>query len=57
VKRNRPSTPRVRLARLSRLPSGMHGGVAALYALIHRLDLFGSAIIESPALEVGNGRL
>jgi predicted alpha/beta superfamily hydrolase len=34
-----------------------YGGVAALYALIHRLDLFGSAIIESPALEAGNGQL
>jgi predicted alpha/beta superfamily hydrolase len=34
-----------------------YGGVAALYALIHRPDLFGSAIIESPALEVGNGQL
>jgi predicted alpha/beta superfamily hydrolase len=34
-----------------------YGGVAALYTLIHRPDLFGSAIIESPALEVGNGQL
>src|ERR1700676_916321 len=34
-----------------------YGGVAALYTLIHRPDLFGSAIIESPALEVGNGEL
>jgi predicted alpha/beta superfamily hydrolase len=34
-----------------------YGGVAALYILIHRPDLFGSAIIESPALEVGNGQL
>ena len=34
-----------------------YGGVAALYTLIHRPDLYGSAIIESPALEVGNGQL
>jgi predicted alpha/beta superfamily hydrolase len=34
-----------------------YGGVAALYTLTHRPDLFGSAIIESPALEVGNGQL
>ena len=34
-----------------------YGGVAALYALIHRPDLFGSGIVESPALEVGNGQL
>lgn len=34
-----------------------YGGIAALYTLTHRPDLFGSAIIESPALEVGNGQL
>jgi predicted alpha/beta superfamily hydrolase len=34
-----------------------YGGTAALYTLIHRPDLFGSAIIESPGLEVGNGQL
>jgi len=34
-----------------------YGGTAALYAVIHRPDLFGSAIIESPGLEVGNGQL
>jgi predicted alpha/beta superfamily hydrolase len=34
-----------------------YGGVAALYALIHRPDLFGSGIVESPALEAGNGQL
>lgn len=34
-----------------------YGGVAALYALIHRTDLFGAGIVESPALEVGNGQL
>jgi predicted alpha/beta superfamily hydrolase len=34
-----------------------YGGVAALHTLIHRPDLFGSVIIESPALEVGNGQL
>jgi len=27
------------------------------FTLIHRPDLYGSAIIESPALEVGNGQL
>jgi predicted alpha/beta superfamily hydrolase len=34
-----------------------YGGIAALYTLIHRPDLYGSAIIESPALEIGNGQL
>jgi predicted alpha/beta superfamily hydrolase len=34
-----------------------YGGTAALYTVIHRPDLFGSAIIESPRLEVGNGQL
>lgn len=34
-----------------------YGGAAALYALIHRPDLFGSGILESPALQVGNGQL
>jgi len=34
-----------------------YGGTAALYTVIHRPDLFGSAIIESPALEPGNGQL
>jgi predicted alpha/beta superfamily hydrolase len=34
-----------------------YGGVAALYILIHRPDLFGSGIVESPALSVGNGQL
>jgi predicted alpha/beta superfamily hydrolase len=34
-----------------------YGAVAALYTLIHRPYLYGSAIIESPALEVGNGQL
>jgi enterochelin esterase-like enzyme len=33
------------------------GGVAALYTLIHRPDLFGSMIVESPALYIGNGQL
>jgi predicted alpha/beta superfamily hydrolase len=34
-----------------------YGGVAAVYALIHRPDLFGAGIVESPALEAGNGQL
>ena len=34
-----------------------YGGVAALYALIRRPDLVGSGIVESPALEAGNGQL
>ncbi len=34
-----------------------YGGTAALYTVIHRPDLFGAAIIESPGLEVGNGQL
>ncbi len=34
-----------------------YGGVAAVYALIHRSDLFGAGIVESPALEAGNGQL
>jgi enterochelin esterase-like enzyme len=34
-----------------------YGGVAALYALIHRPDLFGSGIVESPAIQAGNGQL
>jgi predicted alpha/beta superfamily hydrolase len=28
-----------------------------VYALIHRPDLFGAGIVESPALEAGNGQL
>jgi predicted alpha/beta superfamily hydrolase len=34
-----------------------YGGVAALNALIQRPDLFGSADIESPAIEAGNGQI
>lgn len=34
-----------------------YGGVAALYALIRRPDLFGSGIVESPSIEVGNGQI
>jgi enterochelin esterase-like enzyme len=34
-----------------------YGGVAALYTLIHRPDLFGSGIVESPSLHTGNGQL
>jgi predicted alpha/beta superfamily hydrolase len=34
-----------------------YGGTATLYTIIHRPDLIGSAIIESPGLEVGNGQL
>ena len=34
-----------------------YGAVAALYALIHRPDLFNMGLIESPSLGVGNGQL
>lgn len=34
-----------------------YGAVAALYALIHRPDLFGSGDIESPAVQAGNGQM
>ena len=34
-----------------------YGGVAAVYALINRPRLFGSGIIESPAVQTGYGRL
>jgi predicted alpha/beta superfamily hydrolase len=34
-----------------------YAGVAALYALIQRPDLFGSGDIESPAIQVGNGQM
>jgi predicted alpha/beta superfamily hydrolase len=34
-----------------------YGAVAALYALIHRPDLFGLGLLESTSLQVGNGRL
>ncbi len=34
-----------------------YGGVAALYVLLGRPDLFGAGIVESPALQVGNGQL
>jgi predicted alpha/beta superfamily hydrolase len=33
-----------------------YGGIAALYALVHRPDLFGSGIVQSPSLQVGNGQ-
>ena len=34
-----------------------YGGAAILYTIVHRPGLFGSAIIESPSMQVGNGRL
>ena len=34
-----------------------YGGVAALYAVLNRPDLFHSALVESPSLQVGNGQL
>lgn len=34
-----------------------YSGVAAVYALIKRPDLFGLGIIESPAVTVGNGQM
>ncbi len=34
-----------------------YGAIAALYALLTRPDLFGSGIIESPALQIGNGEM
>jgi hypothetical protein len=33
-----------------------YSGIAALYALVHRPDLFGSGIVQSPSLQVGNGQ-
>lgn len=33
------------------------GGVAALYVLLNRPDLFGVGLIESPSLPLGNGQL
>lgn len=36
---------------------GSYGGVAALYALLARPDLFHLGLIESPSLAVGNGQL
>jgi predicted alpha/beta superfamily hydrolase len=33
-----------------------YGGIAALYALVHRPDLFGSGIVQSPSMQVGNGQ-
>lgn len=34
-----------------------NGAVAALYALLHRPDLFGLGMLESPMLQDGNGKL
>jgi predicted alpha/beta superfamily hydrolase len=34
-----------------------YGGVAAVYAMVHRPDLFGSGIVQSPSVQVGNGQL
>lgn len=34
-----------------------YGGAAILYTIVHRPGLFGSAIIESPSMQVGNGQL
>jgi predicted alpha/beta superfamily hydrolase len=34
-----------------------YGAVAALYAVLTRTDLFGSALLESTALQIGNGQL
>ena len=34
-----------------------YGGVATVYALIRRPDLFGSGIVESPSMQVGNGQM
>lgn len=39
------------------LAGASYGAVAVLYTLLHRPDLFGSGIVESPALQVGNGQL
>lgn len=39
------------------LGGASYGGVATIYALIHRPDLFGSGIVESPSVQVGNGQL
>ena len=34
-----------------------YGSVAALYALLHRPDLFGLGLLESTSLQVGNGQM
>ena len=34
-----------------------YGAVAALYTVLTRSDVFGSVLLESPALQVGNGQL
>ncbi|HEY6374964.1 MAG TPA: alpha/beta hydrolase-fold protein [Edaphobacter sp.] len=34
-----------------------YGGAATVYALIRRPDLFGSGIIESPSMQIGNGQV
>lgn len=39
------------------LGGASYGGVAVLYTLLSRPDLFGAGIIESPALQVGNGQM
>ncbi len=39
------------------LGGASYGAIAALYTLLMRPDLFGAGIIESPALQVGNGQL
>jgi predicted alpha/beta superfamily hydrolase len=39
------------------LGGASYGAVAALYTLLMRPDLFGAGIVESPALQVGNGQL
>ena len=33
-----------------------YSGIAALYALVHRPDLFGSGIVQNPSLRAGNGQ-
>jgi predicted alpha/beta superfamily hydrolase len=49
---------RTRKDRSSRAVGGSsYGGIAALYALIRRPDIFGRGLIESAPLNVGNGRL
>jgi enterochelin esterase-like enzyme len=39
------------------LGGASYGGVATVYALIRRPDLFGSGIVESPSTQVGNGQM
>lgn len=51
-------TSRYRVAKGPQAIGGSsYGAVAALYALMHRSDLFSMGLIESPSLAVGNGQL